>query len=180
MRMGLTVLLLVVLAGCSGGRHEDLEQFIKTSGDGLSGRVDRLPQVKPYEPFVYAASDLPDPFKPRKLSNKGGGANQPDLNRPKELLEAFPLEKLKMVGTVEKKGVIEALIMTPDNGVFRVKKGDRIGQNYGVVVNITETGISLAETVQDIGGDWAERPTALQLAEDAEPQKPEQKPELKK
>ena len=69
----------------------------------MQGKVEPFPQIKPYEPFNYEAFNLPDPFKPRKLSTGGGGGMQPDLTRPKEPLEAYSLETLKMVGVVTTK-----------------------------------------------------------------------------
>jgi type IV pilus assembly protein PilP len=96
------------LAGCSGGNMEDLQTFVAETGKDMQGKIEPLPEVKVYEPFTYNAFDLPDPFKPRKLSTGGGGGMQPDLNRPKEPLEAFSLETLKMVGMVSRQGVIHA------------------------------------------------------------------------
>src|SRR6185503_16167834 len=93
---------LVLVAGCSS-EIDELKQFVRDSDKGIPRRVEPLPAVKPFEPFAYEGFDLPDPFKPRKLSapkEGAGGGVAPDLNRRKEPLEAFPLEQLKMVGTL--------------------------------------------------------------------------------
>src|SRR3982751_2534959 len=108
------VILVLTVSGCGGEQFSDLKQFVKDSGEGLRGRVEPIPDVKQFEPFAYNAFDLPDPFKPRKTvadtRNGAGGGPSPDLNRRKEALEAFPLESLQMVGTLEQKQVRYALI----------------------------------------------------------------------
>src|SRR4030066_1145496 len=107
-----TLFIVLGLAGCGGGDMDDLQTFVTETGKDMQGKIEPLPEVKVYEPFTYNAFDLPDPFKPRKLSTGGGGGMQPDLNRPKEPLEAFSLETLKMVGTLARQGGIHAVIHT--------------------------------------------------------------------
>ena len=164
----LVILMLVLgLSGCSGSGMEDLEQFVAETGRDMQGKIEPLPQVRPYEPFAYAAFDLPDPFKPRKLAIGGGGGGglQPDLLRPKEPLEAFSLETLKMVGALEKKGGIHAVIQTPDKAIYHVHKGNYVGQNFGMITQITESSVQLREIIQDSAGDWTERTSTLTLQE---------------
>jgi type IV pilus assembly protein PilP len=158
------------LSGCGGEQFSDLKQFVKESGEGLRGRVEPIPEVRQFEPFAYNAFDLPDPFKPRKTvadTRRGtGGGPHPDLNRRKEALEAFPLESLQMVGTLEQKQVRFALIKTPDNNLYRVKSGNYLGQNFGVVTSISESTVTLKEVIQDSSsGSWTERTSSLQLLE---------------
>jgi type IV pilus assembly protein PilP len=115
----------LLLAGCGGESHQDLRAWMNEQGKGAKGKLDPLPQVKPYEPFAYNAFDLPDPFKPRKIEPiKGAGNLAPDLNRRKEPLEAFPLESLQMVGTLQKGRSTFALIRTTDRDVYQVKLGN--------------------------------------------------------
>lgn len=169
-----TFLLCMGIAACGGSNNfDDLNKFIKESGQGMRGKVEPLPEVSPYEPFTYNAFDLPDPFKPRKLNpikGKGSGL-QPDLNRPKEPLESYPLESLKMMGTLQRNKINYALVKTPDNTLHRVKAGNYMGQNFGVVTSVTETEITIKEIVQDSGGDWTERPSSIQLQEEQERKK---------
>ena len=136
-------------------------------GKGARGRVDPLPQIKPYEPFAYNAFDLPDPFKPRKIEpTKGGRKLAPDLTRRREPLEAYPLDGMTMVGSVVRSGRAYALLRV-DNLLYQVKSGDYLGQNYGKITRISETDIALREIVQDAAGEWIERTSALQLQEKA-------------
>lgn len=165
MRRLAPVLLALGLTGCGGGSMDDLQTFVAEAGRDMQGKIEPLPQVKVYEPFTYNAFDLPDPFKPRKLSSGGGGGMQPDFNRPKEPLEAFSLETLKMVGVLARQGVIHAVVKTPDNAIYHVRKGNYVGQNFGLVTQIDDSQISLREIVQDSAGDWSERASTLNLQE---------------
>ena len=158
-----------ILAACGGESHQDLRVWMAEQGKGARGKLDPLPQIKPYDPFAYNAFDLPDPFKPRKLSppkEGGGGGIAPDLNRRKEPLEAFPLEQLKMVGTLSQ-GKDTYAIVRADKTLYRVKKGNYMGQNFGLITDVTESEIKLKEIVQDSAGDWAERQSVLPLLEEA-------------
>lgn len=161
------ILLAAALAACGEGQYKDLEQFVKESGQGLRGKVEPLPEVKRFEPFLYNAFDISDPFKPRKIepAKVGGGGPQPDFSRRKEPLEAYPLESLKMVGTLQQNKVTYALVKSPDNNLYRVKPGNYMGQNFGLISDITETDIKLKEVVQDSTGDWTERVSTLLLEE---------------
>ena len=167
-RLILPAALVVALAGCSS-EGDELRTFVRDSDKGLPRRIDPLPAVKPFEPFTYEGFDLPDPFKPRKLTaNKegAGGGLAPDLNRRKEPLEAFPLEQLKMVGTLTQGNDTYALVRA-DKTLYRVKKGNYIGQNFGLITDVTDGEIKLKEIVQDSAGDWAERQSVLPLLEEA-------------
>jgi type IV pilus assembly protein PilP len=159
---------LLALAGCSS-EGDELRSFVRDSDKGLPRRIEPLPAVKPFEPFTYEGFDLPDPFKPRKLTaNKdgaGGGALAPDLNRRKEPLEAFPLEQLKMVGTLSQ-GTDTYALVRADKTLYRVKKGNYMGQNFGLITDVSDSEIKLKEIVQDSAGDWAERASVLPLLEE--------------
>ena len=167
MKRLLIPLALVVASGCSS-EIDELKQFVRDSEKGVTRRVEPLPAVKPFEPFAYEGFDLPDPFKPRKLAapkEGGAGGVAPDLNRRKEPLEAFPLEQLKMVGTLSQNKETYALVRA-DKTLYRVKKGNYMGQNFGLITDVTDAEIKLKEIVQDSAGDWAERQSVLPLLEE--------------
>jgi type IV pilus assembly protein PilP len=169
-RLWLPIVLCCGLAACGGEQYSDLRQFVKDSEKLPHGRIPPLPDVKPYEPFTYDAYNLIDPFKPRKIEppkTQAGGGVQPDLARRKEPLEAYPLENLRMVGTLQQNKQTYALVKSPDNNLFRVKSGNYLGQNFGLITAISESTIKLKEIVQDSGGDWTERVSTLTLAEEA-------------
>ena len=169
MRLSLLALVVVLLSGCGGAEYQDLREFVKNSGANMRGKIDPPPEVKQYEFFAYNNdTNLPNPFKPRKQdmrSGGGAGLNQPDLNRPKEALEEFPLESLKMVGYLYQNKVGWAVIRATDNKLYRVKVGNYIGLNYGLIKEVTETSVMIKESVQDSSGDWTERDSSLQLME---------------
>jgi type IV pilus assembly protein PilP len=170
-RLAITLGVALALAGCEGGEQQELRAELASMTKDLRGKVDPLPVVKPYEPVPYTAYDLADPFGPAKiqLATKSGGpsassALAPDLNRPKEPLEAFPLESLKMVGILQQKGSTYGLVKA-DASIYRIRPGNYVGQNFGVVTKINETEITLRELIQEAGGDWTERNSTLQLQE---------------
>src|SRR5260370_17942655 len=106
--------LVLLVAGCGGESHQDLRAWMQEQGKGVKGKLDPLPQVKPYEPFAYNAVDLPDPFRPRKIEPvKGASKLAPDLTRRKEPLEPSPLESLAMGGPCHRGKNRAALVGTP-------------------------------------------------------------------
>ncbi|MEO8133526.1 MAG: pilus assembly protein PilP [Betaproteobacteria bacterium] len=161
----------VLVAGCGRDPNLELRQWMDEQAKAVKGRVDTLPPVKPYVPFTYNAFDLPDPFKPRKIEPARGLSKlAPDLNRRKEPLEAYPLESLKMVGTLQQNKTMYALVRANDKTVYQVRAGNYLGQNFGTITGIGEGEIKLKELVQDSGGDWAERQSRL-LLDDQEQKK---------
>ena len=168
----LLIAVCASLGACGGQSHQDLRDWMGDQGKTAKGRLEPLPQVKPYEPFAYNAFDLPDPFKPRKIEpSKGGSKLAPDFTRRKEPLEAFPLESLTMVGTLARNKTTYALVRTPESDVFQVRAGNYMGQNYGVIIEIGDGELKLKELLQDGAGDWTERSSSLQLQQQAEQQK---------
>jgi len=162
----------LALTACGGSGHPDLDAWMKDQGKTAKGKLDPLPQIKPYDPFTYNAFDLPDPFKPRKIEpTKGGGKLAPDFTRRKEPLESFPLESLIMVGTLAKNKTTYALVATPERDVFQVRAGNYMGQNYGVITEIGDSELKLKELLQDGAGDWTERSSSLQLQQQQAVQK---------
>jgi type IV pilus assembly protein PilP len=158
------------LAACGGEEHGDLKQELAALTKDVRGRVDPLPQVKPYEPVPYTAEAQIDPFRPERIDIAKGGAAAttsklaPDQNRPKEPLEAFPLESIQMLGTITQNKETFALVKAGTN-LYRVRKGNYMGQNFGVITGIDDGQIALKELIQDAAGEWMERSSALQLVE---------------
>jgi len=155
-----------LLVACNGGKGDDLDKFMATAADNMGKGVEPLPEVLPYTPLQYNADGtLSDPFKARKATGKTG-ALQPNTNRPKEALEAYPLESLKYVGLISKNKLTYALIKTPDNTVQQAKVGNYLGPNFGLITKIDEAEIALKEIIQDdLTGDWVERTASINLQE---------------
>ncbi len=171
------LMIATFLSGCSGGQFNDLQMFIDDIKSSSKGRIEPLPEFVPVENFTYSMSDFGDPFtswetkammaaKAEQQANAGGGGGlQPDLGRRREPLEAFPLDTLRMVGTLEKSGNSSALVQSPDGLVSRIVVGNYLGQNYGQVVSIGSEEVELVEIVPDGLGSWIQRPATLAIVE---------------
>jgi type IV pilus assembly protein PilP len=158
----------LMLSGCSSDGLADLRDFVKNAYADKKPKVEPLPDVKMQETFIYNPTNLPDPFSPVNLSpqsQKSASGPRPDPNRRKEPLEDYPLDSLKMVGTVMRGTQVWAVIQAPDGTVYRAQKGDHMGQNSGMINKITEEKIDLIELIQGSMGDWVEREANLTLLE---------------
>lgn len=163
---------VLLLTACSGEEHQDLKEWMREASKDLRGHVPPLPELKPFPIVSYNGSNLVDPFRATRIvpeKNAGTGGNAPDFDRPKEPLEAYPLESLKLVGVMlPGKGntkVGYALIQSTD-GLNHVMVGNHLGQNFGVVTAITAMEIKIKETVKDPTGqtaNWVERSASLYL-----------------
>jgi len=170
--LALSVVCAFGLAACGGEEHGDLKQELAQLTKDFRGQVPPLPQVKPYEPVPYTAENQIDPFRPERIEVAQVGVRSSDAKskiaehekRVKEPLEAFPLESIQMLGTITQDKETFALVKAGPN-LYRVKKGNYMGQNFGVITSIDEGGIKLKELVQDGTGEWVERASALQLVE---------------
>jgi type IV pilus assembly protein PilP len=165
LRTVVAVAVLATVAGCSDDTDE-LRAKIAEIKARPGGRIDPLPEVKPYETFAYPASDERSPFEPgMPASATGPNAIRPDSSRPREFLEQFSLDTLRMVGTLKLQGRIYGLVQTKDGLVHRVLPGNHLGQSDGRITAIEEGKISLIEIVPDGMGGFVERPAALGLSD---------------
>ncbi len=160
-----TVAGALLLTGCSDGL-DDLRAQIAEAKKRPGGRVEPLPEVKPYESFTYAASDLRSPFTASLAGEGPGSGPRPDSKRPREYLEQYPLDTLRMVGTLRLGKNSYGLVQSKDGLIHRVLPGNYVGQNDGRILSITESRISLIEIVPDGLGGYIERPAALSLGSD--------------
>jgi type IV pilus assembly protein PilP len=151
------------LAACSSG-DDDLQNFIDQTNKEAGGRVEPLPEVKPYQTYVYADTNLRSPFMPTS-PNAGNPNLRPDAHRNREFLEQYSLDTMKMVGTIQQGGQMYGLVQTKDGLVHRVIVGNYVGQNDGKVTAITTSKIDVREIVPDGLGGYIERPAALALNE---------------
>jgi type IV pilus assembly protein PilP len=161
LQASILIALSAALAGC-GGRDSDLDHFIAATQKEPGGRVEPLPEIKPYEAFAYTDQELRSPFVP---GGTGGAALRPDSHRNREYLEQFSLDTLKMVGTLNLGGKNYGLVQTHDGRVHRVVVGEHLGTNDGKVTTISPSRIALVEIIPDGLGGYIERPAALALNE---------------
>jgi type IV pilus assembly protein PilP len=162
-RLAVFALLAAMLAACSG-RDSDLDRFIDATKKEPGGRVEPLPEVKPYEAYAYTDQDMRSPFVPGGAGGQNAGL-RPDSKRNREFLEQFSLDTLKMVGTLNLGANRYGLVSTKDGRVHRVVIGEHIGTNDGKITDITPSKIALVEIIPDGLGGYIERPAALGLNE---------------
>ena len=159
------VLAVLSLSGCSNGMDQ-LRQQVTEIKNRPGEAIDPLPEIKPYEAFAYNASSLRSPFVPSAPARSDLAAGvRPDVKRPREFLEQFPLDTMRMVGTLQLQGRNYGLVQGKDGLVHRVLPGNFVGQNDGKIVGISSTKISVIEIVPDGLGGYIERPAALALTE---------------
>ncbi|MDO9452626.1 MAG: pilus assembly protein PilP [Stagnimonas sp.] len=158
---------VLTLSACSSGMG-DLEQYVTEVKSRKTRQIEPIPQIKQYEAFAYAGQDRRNPFvraEPQKDPNAPGNNIRPDPNRNPEPLEEFPLDGLRMLGTINKEKSVFALVKAPDNVVHRVTLGNHMGQNYGKITAITDSSIDLVEIIPDGFGGFMERPANLALSQ---------------
>lgn len=164
--------LIAVAAGCTrgvgstyGSKYGDGPNLDRWAADVRARpapALEPLPVMQQFETFEYAAQNLRDPFSDA-FTNEDGNGLRPDASRRKETLEQFPLDSLKMTGTIGADGGIVALVMAPDKVVYRIKPGNYMGQSDGRVTSVHEDHIELVELVPDGAGGWLERPASIAL-----------------
>ena len=177
-RAGIYVGVALMVTACSNSGVTDLEAFVAKVKASNPGRVEPLPELKPFEKYTYSAylDDIKDPFITWETINPtvdtsakpGGGSNDlfPDGSRARETLESYPLETLTMMGTLEYSSENWGLIKAPDGMIYRVKSGSYIGQNHGKISQVSDVNITLVEIVSDGLGGWENRPAELSLNEE--------------
>lgn len=164
----------VVLGACGGSGDDELRQWMAELRATTKPRVTPLTEPKKFVPQAYAMDTGVEPFNPVKLtqalrrestqSASNAALIAPEMARRKEPLEAYPLDVMAMVGSLDKKGMPTALLKV-DKLLYQVRVGNYIGLNYGKITRITENSIELREIVQDATGDWIERTASLDLQE---------------
>jgi type IV pilus assembly protein PilP len=159
------------LTACGESSVQEVKVWMKETQQNTKPRVQPLSEPKKFTPFDYTGKAEIDPFNPNKLlvvlaklQAKNSNGLKKDDTRRKEVLEGFPLDSIKMVGVIQQKGLTIALVQV-DKSVFQVKIGNYLGQNDGIITNVTETQIDLKELVEDATGELTERNATLELQE---------------
>ncbi len=165
------ITLSILLTGC-GREMRDLEDYVEEVKSREPPGIDPIPEVKPYQSFKYQANNARNPFdasifQAKIVQNirKSNSTISPDPNRTPEFLENFPLDTLRMVGTLEQSGTLWALIQTPEKTIQRISIGSYLGQNNGKVLKVSDAGIQLEEIIPDGFGGWRKRDGSIALSE---------------
>ena len=176
MQASMLMLCALSMWGCGSSGEDELRQWMANERAQAKPRITPISEPKQFLPQPYAAEEGMEPFNVLKLTQalrresaqvaSNAALIAPEMARRKEPLEAFPLDAMAMVGSMNKNGKPTALL-TVDKLLYQVQLGNYLGQNYGRITAITETSIQLREIVQDPTGDWIERMTSLELQEEA-------------
>ena len=165
-KLSIVLISLGLLAGCSGENLSDLHDYVKQVKARQKSRIEPLPEIMDYPTYSYDESQLRDPFippAPKRLASTDPHL-RPDHHTP-DVLEQFPLDTLKMVGSLEQNGQRWALIKAQDGTLYRTKAGRYMGQDNGKIMNITETKVVLQEIVPDGLGGWVKREAVITVSE---------------
>lgn len=166
-RTAILLVTAVVMAGCSANMGE-LDSEINKLKARPGGRIEPLPEITPYEVFVYRADvdGMRSPFVPDAPQTAGteAGGIKPIEDRIREHLESFSLDTMSMVGTLDLGGTMYGLVQTNDGLIHRVVPGNYLGQNDGRIVEITDSQIALVEIISDGIGGYIERDAAISLS----------------
>lgn len=147
---------------------QDLRRFTDTAYENRKPEVEPLPEITPYETFIYTASNMVDPFSSDNLGEQEAPATDglaPDRDRRKEPLESYPLDSLRMVGTLMRPDTSWVVLRAPDGTIHEAQVGNYMGQNYGVITDISEEKVALTELVQDPNGRWIEREASISITQ---------------
>lgn len=150
------------LGACGSNNTGDLHNFVAKIKARKSPPMAPLPKVPKYKPYTYRPNGRRSPFAPPTPSTPSSNNGvHPNLNRPLEPLEHYPLDALQMVGTITTNNTTYAMVKAPDSIVHLVKKGDYMGRHYGRVDAIGRGGLTLTEIVPDGNGGYIKRAAAL-------------------
>ena len=168
-RKGLLLAFVATGLAACGGDMDDLDSYVNQVKARPGGRIEPLPEVTPYEVFTYIADGegYRSPFVPDtpQAAGPATGGTRPDPDRPAEFLESFPLDTLRMVGTLDINETVYGLVQTSDGLIHRVVPGNYMGQNDGRITGISESEIVLVEIISDGIGGYIERDAAIGLSD---------------
>ena len=159
-------LLFLALAGCGRPEDEDLHAWMDKVRREAAPAPSPEPEPLVIRPVTYEPAERADPFGIGKITllagtSSGGGA-RPDPHRVCEPLESYPLDSLRMVGSLLQRGQVVALIQA-DKVLYQVRNGQHLGQDQGKVIRISDAAVEIEEVVQEATGNWATRTVQLSI-----------------
>jgi type IV pilus assembly protein PilP len=169
-RISLLAVVTLALSACGGGSMSDLETYVQQVKEREAAPIEPLPEIKQIDTFVFEPRDRRDPFTLDAQTAEAAVGVAPggvtlDITRRKEELEQYPLDSIKMVGTLEQDDAVWALVTAPGGVLHRVQVGNYLGTNNGQITRITDTEIELIEIISDGTSQWRERAAAIALSQ---------------
>lgn len=159
----------LLLAGCQYETQSSVKAWMEETRRNTRVQALALAEPKVFIPYAYVAQDSIEPFNVDKLDmaylhQRNIGGMNPDFNRRREPLESFPIETIRMVGTISDKGKRTALLQV-DTMIYQVQVGNYVGQNFGKIDSITDNAIDITELIPDVSKVWSRRAMRLELQE---------------
>jgi len=172
-RTATALVLCFLLFSCQDREMADLKEFVATAYQDKKPDIEPLPEIPPYQGFEYSATEEQDPFDLGNIVNRSsgnqaaGGGPTPDSNRRREPLEQYPLDALKLVGTMTRDNIPWVIVQTSEGTAHRATVGNYMGQNEGKIKQIIpdEQRVVLAELVLDPKGRWVTREQDITIDE---------------
>jgi type IV pilus assembly protein PilP len=159
---------VIFVSACADPALPELESYAERVRARPAGPLEPVPEIALVAPFPYLPQDRRDPFVMDEQAadvaqQRNPSGISPDPLRPKGPLEAFSLDSLRMVGTLEQYEARWALIMSPDGTLYRVRTGDYLGRNDGKITRIDPNELLLTEIIEKAPGEWDERQASMAL-----------------
>lgn len=172
-RFGLLCLICYALSGCQSSELSDLEEFVTTAYQDKKPEIESLPAIQPYKGFTYSAAEKDDPFGEANIASTQAadesvaGSISPDRNRRREPLEQYPLDALRLVGTMEQEARPWVIVQTSEGTAHRATVGNYMGQNEGKIkqIKLDEQAVLLVELVRNSSGRWVTREVEITIDE---------------
>lgn len=162
----LALVTLLLLSGCAPG-ISDLVTYTEEVRARTQVSIEPYPEFATPVAFSYGASELRSPFT-RSQNNQApifdsGKVDclQPDFDRPRQALEKYGLDALKMAGTLSIDGQKWALISANDGSVHKARVNSPVGLYYGTISAISADSITITQLLPDGAGCWQKKDTVL-------------------
>lgn len=165
--------VFLLLAACGSNDQTELKTWMDKERAKTPTTIKKVEPPVSYNAVAYTLSNETHPFNSDKLKEamlrqRDLSTNkqfQPDTNRKREQLEAFPIDTMRMVGYMYNQKDKQAAAQLLVSGVLHnVKLGQYLGTDFGRVMAVTETEIVLSERIQDSAGIWSERTSRIPLS----------------
>ncbi len=160
--------LVLLLTGCDEQRDGDLRAWMAEVRQRHHAQPISVPPAAAVPEFRYLPAARVDPFDLAKLTAHDempiANALQPDLRRTREPLESFPLDSLRLIGSL-RRGRDALALIEADKQVYPLRVGAHLGQDFGTVIAIGEKSVDIDELIPEGSGRWVQRRTQLVLQE---------------
>jgi len=166
------LLTLMFLSSCElveiFNQDDDLSDFIASVKAKPKRKIEPDPVIPEYVPYLYTVNKLRSPFQTQVITTirkNDPNCKKPDLKK-KSFMQQYDLNDFKYLGPFLKIGekmangknktdaVYGLVKIIGRDEILKIRKGNVIGKNYGVVTKIHSNAIELEEKISDGMGGW--------------------------